>query len=445
MKATKIELQCYNSNVVNKYSVQMPSGVAEYFFDFAKKDQMVTRRGTITKNGNKCVFTLSFDTADAATMTVTADTDAAADAYQAGEYQEEEAEMCNIAAEEAEKLKKLIESIKQTAEEKAAADKVEEAEICNNAAEEAEKHKNDMQAAEAAADNNTEKFNIFSRLVTSQLVKKETYKDLISKQKFTNAPKNIKELIQTNKGSLMQINSNQERAIFAIFCYIQEHEYDKFRNYINKLSAYSLEQMTELDDNVLKETLPPSFDLNLLEAAKIMYNAQKVNTKDAQTFGRLILSLVRQPQIIETEKRYTIVNLVESVSINKAQNNKTNILSIRFGWVLYYNLHHNFAQGINKYLSITNDRKLNTAETQYLFNLWASNTGNNKITKKTQSIINDVNKQKHPQVCKESIKKTLQQFKQHGMISDYILSDNETIFRYKDKAPKKVNSRRNDK
>ena len=429
MKAKKIEkadngdyfvtAEFENSNEVNiyievnKYSVSMPSAVAEYFFAFAKKGKIVTKQRTITKNGNKCVFTLSFDTADAATMTVTAGSQAAIDAYQAGEYQEAETEICNNAAEEAEKIKKRIESIKQTAEEK-------------------------------AADNNTEKFNIFSRLVTSQLLKKETYKDLISKKKFTNAPNKIKELMQTNKGSLMQISSNQERAIFAIFCYIQEHEYEKFRNYINRLSAYSLEQMTELNDNVLKDTLPPAFDLNLLEAAKIMYNAQKVNTKDAQTFGRLILSLVGQPQIIETEKRYTIVHLVESVSINKAQNNKTNILSIRFGWVLYYNLCHNFAQGINKYLSITNDRKLNTAETQYLFNLWASNTGNNKITKKTQSIINAVNKQKHPQVCKENMKKTLQQFKQHGMIADYILSDNKMIW-YNDKAPKKVTLRRDDK
>jgi hypothetical protein len=413
----------------------MPSGVAEYFFDFAKKSGMFTKQRTITKNGNKYVFTLSFDTANAATMTITASTQSAIDAYQAGACQEEEAEFCNKAAEDAEKLKKEIESIKQTAEE-------------------AEKHKNDMEktaeekaaADKAAADETAtaDKFNIFSRLVTSQLVKKETYKDLISKKKFTNAPTKIKELMQTNKGSLMQISSNQERAIFAIFCYIQEHEYSKFRNYINRLSAYSLEQMTELNDNVLKETLPPSFDLNLLEAAKIMYNAKKVNTKDAQTFGRLILSLVGQPQIIETEKRYTIVHLVESVSINKAQNNKTNILSIRFGWVMYYNLYHNFAQGINKYLSITNNRKLNTAETQYLFNLWASNTGNNKITKKTQSIINAVNKQKHPQVCKENIKKTSQQFKQQGMIADYILSDNEMIW-YKDKAPKKVTLRRDDK
>lgn len=420
MKAKKIEkaengdiivtAEFENSNVVNKYSVSMPSAVAEYFFDFAKIGRIITKRETITKNGNKCVFTLSFDTADAATMTITADTEEAQKAYQAGEYQEEEAE------------------------------------ICNNAAEEAEKHKKDMQATEAAADETAtaDNFNIFSRLVTSQLLKKETYKDLTSEKKFTNAPNKIKELMQTNKGSLMQISSNQERAIFAIFCYIQKHEYEKFRNYINRLSAYSLEQMTELNDNVLKDTLPPAFDLNLLEAAKIMYNAQKVNTKDAQTFGRLILSLVGQPQIIETEKRYTIVHLVESVSINKAQNNKTNILSIRFGWVLYYNLYHNFAQGINKYLSITNDRKLNTAETQYLFNLWASNTGNNKITKKTQSIINDVNKQKHPQICKESIKKTLQQFKQQGMIADYILSDNEMIW-YKDKAPKKVTLRRDDK
>jgi MinD-like ATPase involved in chromosome partitioning or flagellar assembly len=112
---------------------------------------------------------------------------------------------------------------------------------------------------------------------------------------------------------------------------------------------------------------------------------------------------------------------------------------------MYYNLYHNFAQGINKYLSITNNRKLNTAETQYLFNLWASNTGNNKITKKTQSIINAVNKQKHPQVCKESIKKTLQQFKQHGMITDYILSDDETTWYNKDKTPKKVTLRRDDK
>ena len=420
MKAKKIEkaengdiivtAEFENSNVVNKYSVSMPSAVAEYFFDFAKIDRIITKRKTITKNGNKCVFTLSFDTADAATMTITADTEEAQKAYQAGEYQEEEAE------------------------------------ICNNAAEEAEKHKKDMQATEAAADETAtaDNFNIFSRLVTSQLLKKETYKDLTSEKKFRNAPNKIKELMQTNKGSLMQISSNQERAIFAIFCYIQKHEYEKFRNYINRLSAYSLEQMTELNDNVLKDTLPPAFDLNLLEAAKIMYNAQKVNTKDAQTFGRLILSLVGQPQIIETEKRYTIVHLVESVSINKAQNNKTNILSIRFGWVLYYNLYHNFAQGINKYLSITNDRKLNTAETQYLFNLWASNTGNNKITKKTQSIINDVNKQKHPQICKESIKKTLQQFKQQGMIADYILSDNEMIW-YKDKAPKKVTLRRDDK
>ena len=405
---------------VNKYYVPMPSAVAEYFFDFAKKEgKIVTRQRTITKNGNKCVFTLSFDTADAATMTITASmtitagTQSAVDAYRAGAYQEEEAEICNKAAEDAEELKKRIESIKQTAEEKAADNK-------------------------AAADETAtaDKFNIFSRLVTSQLVKKETYKDLISKQKFTNAPKNIKELMQTNKGSLMQISSNQERAIFAIFCYIQEHEYDKFRNYINKLSAYSLEQMTELNDNVLKETLPPSFDLNLLEATKIMYDKQKINTIDTKTFSGLILSLLGKPQIIETEKRYTIVHLVESVSINKATNNKTNILSIRFGWVMYYNLYHNFAQGINKYLSITNNRKLNTAETQYLFNLWASNTGNNKITKKTQSIINAVNKQKHPQVCKESIKKTLQQFEKNGMIAEYRLSDNEMTW-YKDKTPKK--------
>ena len=44
MKAKKIEkadngdnfvtLQCYVRNVVNKYFVPMPSGVAEYFFDF---------------------------------------------------------------------------------------------------------------------------------------------------------------------------------------------------------------------------------------------------------------------------------------------------------------------------------------------------------------------------------------------------------------------------
>ena len=48
MKAKKIEklengdyivtLQCYNDNVVNKYFVPMPSAVAEYFFDFAKKE-----------------------------------------------------------------------------------------------------------------------------------------------------------------------------------------------------------------------------------------------------------------------------------------------------------------------------------------------------------------------------------------------------------------------
>ena len=91
MKATKIEkvengyivtLQCYSSDVVNKYFVPIPSATAEYFFDFVKKGKIVTYRKTITKNGNKCVFTLSFDTADAATMTITADTDAAADAYQ---------------------------------------------------------------------------------------------------------------------------------------------------------------------------------------------------------------------------------------------------------------------------------------------------------------------------------------------------------------------------
>ena len=52
------------------------------------------------------------------------------------------------------------------------------------------------------------------------------------------------------------------------------------------------------------------------------------------------------------------------------------------------------------------------------------------------TLYKSVNKQKHPQVCKESIKKTLQQFKQQGMIADYILSDNETTL-YKDKTPKK--------
>ena len=144
MKAKKIEkaengdyivtLQCYDDNVVNKYFVPMPSGVAEYFFDFAKKeDKIVTKRKTITKNGNKCVFTLSFDTADAATMTITADTDAAADAYQAGEYQEEEAEICNNAAEEAEKHKKDMQATEAAADKGAAdetetADKVEKAE-----------------------------------------------------------------------------------------------------------------------------------------------------------------------------------------------------------------------------------------------------------------------------------------------------------------------------
>jgi hypothetical protein len=117
MKVKKIEklengdydvtLQCYDDNVVNKYFVPMPSAVAEYFFDFMKRGLIVTRRKTITKNGNKCVFTLSFDTADAATMTITADTEEAQKAYQAGEYQEEEAEFCNKAAEDAEKLKKI--------------------------------------------------------------------------------------------------------------------------------------------------------------------------------------------------------------------------------------------------------------------------------------------------------------------------------------------------
>lgn len=179
MKAKKIEkaengdynvtLQCYDSNVVNKYYVPMPSAVAEYFFAFAKKDKIVTRQRAITKNGNKCIFTLSFDTADAATMTITAGTQSAIDAYQAGAYQEEEAEICNKAAEDAEKLKKRIESIKQAAEDKAATDK-------------------------AAADETetADKFNIFSRLVTSQLIKKETYKDLTSKKKFINTPTKIK-------------------------------------------------------------------------------------------------------------------------------------------------------------------------------------------------------------------------------------------------------------
>ena len=101
MKAKKIEklengdyivtLQCYNDNVVNKYFVPMPSAVAEYFFDFAKIGRIITRQRTITKNGNKCVFTLSFDTADAATMTITASmtitagTQSAVDAYRAGQ------------------------------------------------------------------------------------------------------------------------------------------------------------------------------------------------------------------------------------------------------------------------------------------------------------------------------------------------------------------------
>ena len=124
-----------NSNIVNiyievnQYYVPTPSAVAEFFFAFAKKGKIVAKQRIITKNGNKCVFTLSFDTADAATMTITADTDAAADAYQAGEYQEEEAEICNNAAEEAEKHKNDMQAAEEAAaDETAAADKVEKAE-----------------------------------------------------------------------------------------------------------------------------------------------------------------------------------------------------------------------------------------------------------------------------------------------------------------------------
>jgi hypothetical protein len=312
MKVKKIEklengdyfvtLQCYDSDVVNKYYVPMPSAVAEYFFAFAKKGKIVTRQRTITKNGNKCVFTLSFDTADAATMTVTAGSQEAIDAYQAGEYQEAETEFCNNAAEEAEKMKKRIESIKQTIEEKAADNKAAADETATaDKVEKAEKVK-------------------MPRCLCGEMIIQEDAQTLIEIQENKGVPTIIKNTFKINNGKVLNVEKDEARVLCALISIIQKTYKERYFEYASRLAAAatSKEEFCNMiiyckDEAQRKENrakmMPPDYILRVTDIAREMYHVNLATNMQVTEVSKLINSLSNKQQIAKSGDRYFIYQI----------------------------------------------------------------------------------------------------------------------------------------
>ena len=398
-----VTLQCYSSNVVNKYFVPMPSGVAEYFFDFVKKGKIVTKRKTITKNGNKCVFTLSFDTADAATMTITADTDAAADAYQAGEYQEEEAE------------------------------------ICNNAAEEAEKHKNDMQAAEEAAADETaaadkvekaEKVKM-PRCLCGEMIIQEDAQTLREIQENKGVPTIIKSTFKINKGKVLNVEKDEARVLCALISIIQKTYKERYFEYASRLAAAatSKEEFCNMiycrDETNRKENqarmMPPDYILRVTDIAREMYQTNLATNIQVTEVSKLINSLSNKKQIAKSGDRYFMCRLVDidAAAVEKKKNGTAEMIDIKLGWLTYWKVARNYSDLSDYYLQLTSEREYNTKETQYICQAAAANSGREKFSLEKNKIAQFANGGHNKKRSDINTLKTLDRMKADKQINNY--------------------------
>ena len=423
MKAKKIEklengdriatAEFENSQVVNiyievnKYYVSMPSAVAEYFFAFAKKGKIVTRQRTITKNGNKCVFSLSFDTADAATMTITADTQSAVDAYQAGAYQEEEAEICNKAAEDAEKLKKRIESIKQTAEEKAAADKgaADETETADKV-EKAEKVK-------------------MPRCLCGEMIIQADAETLRDIQENKGVPKVVKEILKNNNGKLLNIEKDEARALFAVIVCAQQSDKNKYFGYQKCLSEKAktkaeMLQLIKQGGEIRGEIMPPYYSLRLADIAKCMYQTKRATNNQVTEVAKLLNSLSSKKQIGKAENTYFFCRLVDIIQAEKKQG-QAEIVQITLGWLTYWKVATNYALNAHKYyLGLTKEKKYNTPETQYINTALAANSGKEKFSLEKNKIAQFANGGHNKKRSEINTLRTLDRMKADKQINNYI-------------------------
>ena len=412
MKAKKIEkaengdiivtAEFENSQVVdiyievNKYFVPMPSAVAEFFFAFAKKGKIVTKQRTITKNGNKCVFTLSFDTADAATMTITAGTQSAIDAYQAGAYQEEEAEICNNAAEEAEKLKKRIESIKQTIDEKATAEKVEKAEKVK-----------------------------MPRCLCGEMIIQADAKTLRDIQENKGVPKVVKEILKNNNGKLLNIEKDEARALFAVIVCAQQSDKNKYFGYQKCLSEKAktkaeMLQLIKQGGEIRGEIMPPYYSLRLADIAKCMYQTKRATNNQVTEVAKLLNSLSSKKQIGKAENTYFFCRLVDIIQAEKKQG-QAEIVQIKLGWLTYWKVATNYALNAHKYyLGLTKEKKYNTPETQYINTALAANSGKEKFSLEKNKIAQFANGGHNKKRSEINTLRTLDRMKADKQINNYI-------------------------
>ena len=391
---------------VNKYSVSMPSAVAEYFFAFAKKGNIVTNQRTITKNGNKCVFTLSFDTADAATMTVTAGSQEAIDAYQAGEYQEAETEICNNAAEEAEKIKKRIESIKQTAEEKAAdkgaADETETA----DKVEKAEKVK-------------------MPRCLCGEMIIQADAKTLGDIQENKGVPKVVKEILKNNNGKLLNIEKDEARALFAVIVCAQQSDKNKYFSYQKCLSEKAktkaeMLQLIKQGGEIRGEIMPPYYSLRLADIAKCMYQTKRATNNQVTEVAKLLNSLSSKKQIGKAENTYFFCRLVDIIQAEKKQG-QAEIVQITLGWLTYWKVATNYALNAHKYyLGLTKEKKYNTPETQYINTALTANSGKEKFSLEKNKIAQFANGGHNKKRSEINTLRTLDRMKADKQINNYI-------------------------
>ena len=407
MKVKKIEklengdysvtLQCYDDNVVNKYFVPMPSAVAEYFFDFAKKEgKIVTKRKTITKNGNKCVFTLSFDTADAATMTITADTEEAQKAYQAGEYQEEEAEFCNNAAEEAEKHKKDMQATEAAADETATAEKVEKAEKVK-----------------------------MPRCLCGEMIIQADAKTLGDIQENKGVPKVVKEILKNNNGKLLNIEKDEARALFAVIVCAQQSDKNKYFSYQKCLSEKAktkaeMLQLIKQGGEIRGEIMPPYYSLRLADIAKCMYQTKRATNNQVTEVAKLLNSLSSKKQIGKAENTYFFCRLVDIIQAEKKQG-QAEIVQITLGWLTYWKVATNYALNAHKYyLGLTKEKKYNTPETQYINTALTANSGKEKFSLEKNKIAQFANGGHNKKRSEINTLRTLDRMKADKQINNYI-------------------------
>ena len=397
-----VTLQCYNGNVVNKYFVPMPSGVAEYFFDFVKKGKIITRRETITKNGNKCVFSLSFDTADAATMTITADTEEAQKAYQAGEYQEEEAE------------------------------------ICNNAAEEAEKHKKDMQATEAAADETATAEKVekaekvkMPRCLCGEMIIQEDAQTLREIQENKGVPTIIKSTFKINKGKVLNVEKDEARVLCALISIIQKTYKERYFEYASRLAAAtSKEEFCNMiiyckDESQRKENrakmMPPDYVLRVTDIAREMYHVNLATNMQVTEVSKLINSLSNKQQIAKSGDRYFMCRLIDidAAACEKKKNGTAEMIAIKLGWLTYWNVARNFSDLTDYYLQLTSEREYNTKETQYICAAAAANSGREKFSLEKNKIAQFANGGHNKKRSDINTLKTLDRMKADKQINNY--------------------------